>query len=77
MFNALNPNGICSLSVKHKEGCSEEWKDDDIGAERYFSYWNKDELENFVKECGFTDIDIEQQGGARSCWLACTAKKPA
>ena len=78
MFNALNPNGICSFSVKHKEGHSEEWKhDDDIGAERYFSYWNKDELESFVKECGFSDIDIEQQGGARACWLACTAKKPA
>lgn len=78
MYSALNPNGICSFSVKHKESHDEEWKyDDDIGAERYFSYWKKDELENFVKECGFTNIDIEQQGGARSCWLACTAKKPA
>ena len=78
MFAALNPNGICSFSVKHKEGCTEEWKyDKDIGAERYFSYWDKDELEDFVKTCGFVDIDVEQQGGARACWLACTAKKPA
>lgn len=78
MFSALNPGGICSFSVKHKEGHAEEWQyDDQIGAERYFSYWDKDELEACVRKCGFTDIDIEQQGGARACWLACNARKPA
>ena len=78
MFAALNPGGICSFSVKLKEGHGEEWKyDKDIGAKRYFSYWGKDELEDFAKGCGFVDIDIEQQGGIRACWLTCTAKKPA
>ena len=78
MLSALNPGGICSFSVKLKEGHKEEWKyDRDIGAKRYFSYWNKDELEEFVKSCGFVDIDIEQQGGIRACWLICTVKKPA
>ena len=77
IFGALKPGGIVALSVKHKDGHTEEWQyDDQIGAERYFSYWNKDELENCFKDCGFADITIEQQGGARACWLAADAKRP-
>ncbi|MBR6965393.1 class I SAM-dependent methyltransferase [Ralstonia pseudosolanacearum] len=77
MSEALNPGGRIALCVKHKEGHEEDWADfnGQIGAKRYFSYWNKDELESCMKESGFKNIDIKQHGGARACWLECCAEK--
>lgn len=77
IHEALNGSGRVALCVKHKEGHEEEWADHQgqIGAKRYFSYWNKDELEDYMKETGFKNIEIRQHGGARACWLECYAEK--
>ena len=77
MFAALNDGGRIALCVKHKEGHEEEWEDfrGMIGAKRFFSYWNKEELENFMKKSGFKNVTIHQRGGARACWLECYAEK--
>lgn len=75
MFGALNDGGKIALSVKHKEGWEEEWKDQDVGAKRFFSYWTEEELRECIEKAGFKEIEIEQYGGARACWLECSAKK--
>lgn len=77
MYNALRPGGKLMLGVKHKAGHEEEWEDYQgrIGAKRYFTYWDREELTKVLEEIGFGEISIEQRGGARSCWLNCCAKK--
>ena len=77
MYEALNDGGRIALCVKHKEGHTEDWSDfqGQIGAKRYFSYWNQDELEECIKELGFKNIKIWQYGGARACWIQCYAEK--
>lgn len=77
MQGALKDGGRLAFCVKHKEGHEEDWADFQglMGAKRYFSYWDKDELENFIKECGFKNIKIEQHGGVRACWLECCTEK--
>ena len=77
MFDALNEHGRIALCVKHKEGHEEDWEDfrGMIGAKRFFSYWNKEELEKFMEDCGFKTVVVHQRGGARACWLECFAKK--
>lgn len=77
MFDALDEHGRIALCVKHKDGHEEEWEDfrGMIGAKRFFSYWDKAELEDFMKESGFKNITVHQRGGARACWLECFAKK--
>lgn len=77
MFKALNDGGRIALAVKHKEGHEEEWEDYQgrIGAKRFFSYWQKDELEQCLEECGFKNVQIAKHGGARACWLNCCAEK--
>ena len=73
----MNKDGAFIFCVKHKEGHEEEWADYQgrIGAKRFFTYWNKDELHDVLSETGFKVISIEQHGGARACWLNCCAKK--
>lgn len=77
MSEALKTGGRIALCVKHKEGCEEDWGDfcGQIGAKRYFSYWDKDELERCMERSGFKNIKIQQYGGARACWLQCCAEK--
>ena len=77
MSEALKTGGRIALCVKHKEGCKEDWGDfyGQIGAKRYFSYWDKDELERCMERSGFKNIKIQQYGGARACWLQCCAEK--
>ncbi len=77
MYDALNDGGRVALCVKHKEGHTEDWSDfqGQIGAKRYFSYWNQDELEKCLTEAGFKNLKIQQYGGARACWIQCCAEK--
>ena len=77
MFDALENNGRLALCVQYRDGFEEDWVDRDgkIGAKRYFSYWTKSELNKYMKEVGFRDIDIESHEGTRSCWLECCAIK--
>lgn len=77
MHDALNPGGRLLLSVKHKDKHDEGWDDyqNRIGAKRYFTYWDQDVLERALREVGFAQVSIEQQGGARACWLNCCAVK--
>lgn len=77
IFNALNDNGRIALCVKRKEKFEENWDDfgGKIGAKRYFSYWDKNELLDCMKKTGFKNILIETTDGARSNWLECYAEK--
>lgn len=77
MYEALNSGGKLILGVKYKAGHEEEWEDYQgrIGAKRYFTYWDKEELAETLKDIGFEEISIEQHGGARSCWLNCCARR--
>ncbi len=77
IYAALNDSGRFIFSVKHKAEHEEEWADykGKIGAKRYFSYWDKDEIENLLRNAGFKNVEIVQYGGARACWLQCCADK--
>ena len=77
MYRALNNRGRIALCVKHKEGREEEWTDFQnlLGAKRYFSYWDRDEIADYLRSAGFKNVDVEQYGGARACWLDCYAEK--
>ena len=55
-YNALKPGGLFYISVKAKQ--NEEFSD----RERYFSYYEKDELAEMLKDVGFTE---------KSFWYNC------
>ena len=55
-YNALKPGGLFYISVKAKQ--NEEFSD----GERYFSYYEKDELAEMLKDVGFTE---------KSFWYNC------
>lgn len=77
MFEALNDNGRIALCVQSRDGYEEAWMDRDgrIGAKRYFSYWTKNELQDYMREVGFKNIEIESNIGTKSHWLECCAEK--
>ena len=71
MFETLNNNGRIALCVQSRDGYEEAWMDRDgkIGAKRYFSYWTKNELQDYMREVGFKNIEIESNIGTKSHWL--------
>lgn len=77
MFEALNNNGRIALCIQSRDGYEEAWMDRDgkIGAKRYFSYWTKNELQDYMREVGFKNIEIESNIGTKSHWLECCAEK--
>jgi Methyltransferase domain len=72
--SALSSKGKLSFSVKIGDG--EEWKTAKVGEPRYFQYWNRRQLEVFIRENGFK-IDWLKKGKSghdNSLWyhIICT-----
>lgn len=76
----LRPNGILYLDVK--EGSGEGWHNDITGsityADRYFTYYQQDEIKDLVRNAGFTIELAKTQKNIRSHdlkWLSIIGKK--
>lgn len=48
----LNKKGLFSFNVK--QGIGEEFSNQKVKGPRFFKYWEKEELENTLKQEGFT-----------------------
>ncbi|MCA9308848.1 hypothetical protein KC973_00570 [Candidatus Saccharibacteria bacterium] len=66
---ALNRGGKFSFSLKKGEG--DEWSGAKLGAPRYFSYWQLEEITAELKVAGFTELVVVEgnQGRSNSEWL--------
>ena len=63
------------FSVKRGEG--EGWKDNYLGAERYFSYWSPEEIASLTKKTGFSisDTSSAEQESHSNSWIRIVADK--
>ncbi len=55
-FDALTPQGRIALSLKRGQG--ESWSSHKLDAPRYFCFWQQDQLEPLLKDCGFSHWTI-------------------
>lgn len=74
VFNSLRPGGTFSFTLK--EGVGEEWSNHKLGSARYFCYWQQDEIDEVLRNTGFTPVDIVKSIGARGvAWLEIIARR--
>lgn len=75
VYNALNPGGIFSLTLKQGEG--EAWRNDKGMAPRFFNYWSKDGIIELLTKIGFTDINawVDSSDGSGATWIMVISKK--
>lgn len=73
MYNALDGDGKILICVKTDKNKKEDWTDfqNEKQAKVYFSFWEENELKNFLNDIGFQDIKIWRYGN----WLDCLARK--
>jgi SAM-dependent methyltransferase len=55
VYNALNPGGIFSLTLK--QGGGETWRNNKSMPPRYFNYWSKEDIVELLTNTGFTNIN--------------------
>jgi SAM-dependent methyltransferase len=77
VFEALKPNGLIVFSLK--AGSGEEVTDRKLDVNRYFCYWQADDIKKLLVKNGFTDIEIktidDYRGKARPDWLLVNANR--
>lgn len=79
-YNILKPGGIGFISVKNKQSISEGFiKEDKAGGiSRYFSFFEKVEIEDFLAEAGFTIIKNGKRfedDASKTKWLCFFVRK--
>ncbi len=77
IFEALKPNGLIVFSLK--AGSGEEVTDRKLDVNRYYCYWQADDIKKLLVKNGFINIEIETiddyRGKARTDWLLVNANK--
>jgi len=73
--SALRDDGI--LAVRVKQGDGETWSDAKLGAPRYFHYWQSEDLQQMIVECGFETLDLSRgySGHNKANWIGVIARK--
>lgn len=75
VYDALEDDGVFLFSVKEGEG--EEWSDAKLGSDRYFCYWQQEDITRLTKEAGFSsvELDLYKPESRTFTWLHLTARK--
>jgi SAM-dependent methyltransferase len=77
IFKALKPKGLIVFSLKAGNG--EEVTDRKLGVNRYFCYWQADDIKKLLLKNGFTNIEIQTiddyRGKDRPDWLLVNANR--
>jgi len=75
VYEALNPGGIFSLTLK--EGDGETWQSNKGMAPRFFNFWSKERIANVLSSVGFDNIDTwtDSSDGSGTTWIMVVAKK--
>lgn len=75
VYNALNPGGIFSLTLKEGEG--EAWQTNKGMAPRFFNFWSKDGIVKLLSKVGFIDINawVDASDGSGATWIMVIARK--
>jgi len=58
VWTALNDDGIFTLNMKRGNG--PQWSNEKLDAPRYFYYWQPDELQKLLSECGFEWLSMTE-----------------
>lgn len=82
VYDALEDNGIFMFNVINRKTKSvdSEWVDFSneyhMGAERYYKYFDKDELDNIISKTNFKIYDYHTEGGENNNkWLVYVLQK--
>lgn len=82
VHDALEDNGIFIFNVINREtkNVDDEWVDFPneyhMGAERYYNYYNEEELNKIVTKVGYQILDFHKEGGENNNkWLVYVLKK--
>lgn len=75
VYDALNTGGVFSLTLKQGEG--EAWQSNKGMSPRFFNFWPKDKIVEFLTKVGFRDIDawIDSSDGPGTTWIMIIARK--
>ena len=82
VHDALEDNGIFIFNAINREtkNVDNEWVDFSneyhMGAERYYNYFNEEELNKIVTKIGYQILDFHEEGGENNNkWLVYVLKK--
>ena len=75
VYQALNPGGIFSLTLKHGDG--ETWQSNKDMAPRFFNLWFKERITDVLSRVGFDNINAwaDSSDGSGTTWIMIIAKK--
>ena len=75
VYNALNPDGIFSLTLKQGDG--EAWQSNKGMAPRFFNFWSKERIAELLSSVGFDNIKAwaDSSDGSGTTWVMVIAKK--
>lgn len=75
IHDALNAKGVFALTLK--EGVGEFWQENKEMPPRFFRYWTKESITEFLRTVGFADIDVWAVSANKfnASWLMIIAKK--
>ena len=81
-YDALENNGIFIFNAMNREtkNIDSEWLDFDneyhLGAERYYNYFTKTDLDDIIQQTKFQIANFEKEGGENNNkWLIYVLKK--
>lgn len=81
-YDALENDGLFIFNAMNREikDVDEEWVDFSneyhMGAERYYKYFNEEELNEIITKTGYQTLDFHKEGGANNNkWLIYVIKK--
>ncbi len=73
-LNCLKSEGILAFSVKKGQG--DNWSSHNLGAPRYFYFWQRNDLIKTVEDASFSILEVsERTGSGDNEWLQVIAKK--
>lgn len=74
VYGALEPNGTFAFTLK--QGESEGWSEEKLGAPRFFCYWAEPQIREVLESTGFGDVEISgDKATTNAAWLQIVAKK--
>jgi len=71
VHSSLKEGGIFAFSVQ--QGAGSEWRDNKLGAPRFFQYWDKQSLKNELDSAGFGVLELTPNDSGK--WLHVIAKR--
>lgn len=74
-FNALNPGGILSITLKKGEG--EAWQDNKGMKPRFFNFWSEEEVKQLLTQSGFSNVNVwaDASDGSGTTWIMVIASR--